>query len=1452
MNDRHSPRPARHPSGLKARLLSATALVAAGVFAAQPALTADYRYTTAGPHAEAIVVNGDANRIYADVGVDATFGGTLSYINGASGMLEIGVLGMPGGTIVFAPTVINYSQQRSVLRLSGGTVRIGSAIARDFIGSNAAEVQLMSGVTLDVNGANLTLRNASSANAGSRIINDAATAATLIVDANAQDFNIHSTLADGAGTLAVRAQRSGINAVILSGNNTYTGGTTIAAGAALTAASSTALGTGIVRFEGSHAELRLNNGVTLANSMNLASANASAIFNVGAGNSGRLNGAVTAAGFADIFKTGDGELVVGGSMYADRLFINSGTLTSAAGGNIADAASVLVSAGATFNVLGDEKVYDIVGTGTVTLGNGAELTLGRDPVGGTDYETTSSNTITGGGRLVKEGGNRQTLRGANTYSGGTSLAAGMLVAGVSGALGTGGLRIDGAGTVLGLGDNVRLENTVDVDVGDFNVAVDSGTATLAGLIDADGPTAGDFRKSGAGTLILSQSGSRVINAHVEGGTLQVDGALHVDDEVSVVDGAGLAGSGTLRADNVTIANGGTLHGRGDQTLNITGNLALNNTSNIDVALGAASSNALFAVSGNLTLDGRLNITDAGSFGSGVYRLFNYGGTLTNNTLDVNTVPAGTTATVQTSIANQVNVVVAASGGPVLQFWDGGNTSSNNQVEGGSGTWGSLTNWTDSAGSANSAWGGDIAIFQGTAGTVTIAPGGVSAAGLQFVTDGYTLAGAPLTLSQAQTVIRVGDGTDASEFNTATISADITGAGALVKDDYGRLVLTGSNSYRGNTIVRNGTLIGDTDSIRNDVIVSRGLVVFDQAQNGTFSGSITGDRANAGMTKDGAGTLRLTGVNTLDWRIMEGTLISSSDVFRGNVRLRDDTVMRFEQNASGTYGGVVEGGGDGDGHLQIAAGAGNTITFTADSSEFHGTTSVESGGLAVNGALGGELRVLANGRLQGTGALDYVIVNGTIAPGNSIGTLNVENDITFNAGSVFEVEVNAAGLSDRIAAEGVATINGGTVRVQAGAGNYAPQTQYTILTAANGVTGTFAGVTSNFAFLTPSLSYNANNVILTVERNGIGFQSAGITRNQIATAQAVDSIGGGAVYNAVLGLSAEQARYAYDQLSGEIHTSARTVMIEDSQFLRNAVNERLRAAFEGHGGVTTGEDGVPVPADGLGFWSQGFGSWGHVGGDGNAARVGRSIGGIFAGADAQVFDTWRFGAVAGYSHSSFDVKARQSSGSSDNYHVGLYGGTNLGDFAFRTGAAYTWHDVSMSRNARFNGFNETLKSDYDAGTTQIFGELAYGFEMGAARFEPFANLAYVNLHSDGFTESGGAAALRGTSEDTDATFTTLGLRGSTSFDVNGAILTAKGMLGWRHAYGDRTPTADMRFAAGGSVFAVGGAPIARDVAVIEAGLDFALTPSATLGVTYAGQFGSGLADQSFKANLNVRF
>jgi outer membrane autotransporter protein len=270
------------------------------------------------------------------------------------------------------------------------------------------------------------------------------------------------------------------------------------------------------------------------------------------------------------------------------------------------------------------------------------------------------------------------------------------------------------------------------------------------------------------------------------------------------------------------------------------------------------------------------------------------------------------------------------------------------------------------------------------------------------------------------------------------------------------------------------------------------------------------------------------------------------------------------------------------------------------------------------------------------------------------------------------------------------------------------------------------------------------------------------------------------------------------------------------------------------------------------WGQAFGAWGNTNGNGNAASLDRSASGFFIGADAPVFNTWRFGAVAGYSRSDIKANGPFSSGWSDNAHVGLYGGTAWSDFAFRTGAAYTWHGIETQRSVSLPGFNDNLKGAYDAATAQAFGEFGYDIEAGNATFEPFANLAYVNLRTDGFTEKGGGAALKGQAATTDTAFTTLGLHGAAALDPSGARLTAKGMLGWRHALGGVTPEAAMRFAAGGDAFTVRGVPIARDAAVAEAGIAYTLSSTAMLGITYGGQFGDGATDQSFKASFNVKF
>jgi outer membrane autotransporter protein len=202
--------------------------------------------------------------------------------------------------------------------------------------------------------------------------------------------------------------------------------------------------------------------------------------------------------------------------------------------------------------------------------------------------------------------------------------------------------------------------------------------------------------------------------------------------------------------------------------------------------------------------------------------------------------------------------------------------------------------------------------------------------------------------------------------------------------------------------------------------------------------------------------------------------------------------------------------------------------------------------------------------------------------------------------------------------------------------------------------------------------------------------------------------------------------------------------------------------------------------------------------------------------------------------------------------GIYGGKAWGPLALRTGLTYAWHDIETSRQVAFQGFSDNLQSAYSANTSQVFGELGYSLKAGPVALEPFANLAYVDVHTQAFQERGGAAALTAQEGNTAMTFSTLGAHASTQLGGSLANATLRGTLGWRHAFGSTTPTSSLAFASAGSPADIAGAPIDRDAAVVVVGLDIALSPVSTLGFAYSGQVGPNTTDQSLQANLSLRF
>ncbi|BEN70927.1 TPA: autotransporter outer membrane beta-barrel domain-containing protein [Serratia marcescens] len=535
----------------------------------------------------------------------------------------------------------------------------------------------------------------------------------------------------------------------------------------------------------------------------------------------------------------------------------------------------------------------------------------------------------------------------------------------------------------------------------------------------------------------------------------------------------------------------------------------------------------------------------------------------------------------------------------------------------------------------------------------------------------------------------------------------------------------------------------------------------------------------------------------------------------------------------------------------------TLVLTGTNT-YSGPTLVNQGRLAVNGSVTSAVSVQSGGIVGGSGTVGSLTARqgGTVAPGNSIGTLNVAGNVSFEPGSRYAVEVGPNGQSDRIQSSGSATIGGGEVAVTLeNSPNLLTQSevrsllgqQYNILSAQQGVSGQFDAVAPNYLFLGTGLSYQPTGVTLSVGRNGTSFASVAQTANERAVAAAADALAAGnPVYESLLGSgTAGEARQAFRQLSGQIHADIASALVNDSRYLREALNGRLRQA-EGLASSSA------IKADEGGAWAQLLGAWDHASGDANATGYQASTYGVLVGLDSAVADDWRLGVATGYTRTSLHG-GYGSKADSDNYHLAAYGDKQFGALALRGGAGYTWHRIDTKRSVNYGMQSDRDTAKYSARTEQLFAEAGYSVQGEWLNLEPFVNLAYVNFENNGIAESGGAAALRGDKQHTDATVSTLGLRADTEWQVSaGTTVALRSELGWQHQYGGLERGTGLRFNGGNAPFVVDSVPVSRDGMVLKAGAEVAVNENATLSLGYGGLLSQNHQDNSVNAGFTWRF
>ncbi|PNE02339.1 outer membrane autotransporter [Alcanivorax sp. MD8A] len=696
---------------------------------------------------------------------------------------------------------------------------------------------------------------------------------------------------------------------------------------------------------------------------------------------------------------------------------------------------------------------------------------------------------------------------------------------------------------------------------------------------------------------------------------------------------------------------------------------------------------------------------------------------------------------------------------------------------------------------------------------------------------------------------------------------ISGSGSVTWALSGSMDLSNKQTYTGLTHVLDGVLRGVADTFAGDILIEAGTQI---TTNGgaapvQYDGVISGDGiyfinyANVVWTGDHTSFTGLTRLNngatlTLGTGGNTGTIVGDV-AFRGT-----PSTLEINRGNDYLYDGVISGAGN-----LLKNGAGNYI-LSADHS-MTGNATVNAGGMFVNGAMNGvAFTVNDGGLLGGNGSLGSTTVNtgGTLAPGNSIGTLNINGDLTFHSGSSLALEVDPASNSgDVINVTGEAFLAGSVLHV-GNDGDYQPFSAYTFLNAAGGITGQFDGVTSNYAFLDPSLTYTTDSVSLALLRNDQSFASVVLTDNQRAVANNVDGMASAhALYQQVVQMSETEAAEAFRVFSGDSLLAGLTAGQQLQQRFAIGMRQRGRNVGSHSGGgmdarlsrqlqalaapsdaYAQAANSAPVAAQAAGEdqQRQRHGVWVQAQSSrfeedrqddiGNAAFTFRGDQ-LALGMDRQG-EQWLLGVAAGSADGTLDYDDRQADGEVSSWFAGLYGRwSSMGAWFLRGDLSYGSSDVSQQRIV----LGAPAESDSSVDALRVALESGWDLAWGENGLHPYVQLAMTRIERDSFSETGGGiAGLTVDDSELNSGEAWLGADLSRAFVMGGDWFVAEGGLAVVQPFGDTQPEQTARFAGAQQGFTVYGADQDDTQLAANAGAEWFMTADFSLWLGYRGRFG----------------
>ncbi|HEV2154856.1 autotransporter domain-containing protein [Bradyrhizobium sp.] len=596
---------------------------------------------------------------------------------------------------------------------------------------------------------------------------------------------------------------------------------------------------------------------------------------------------------------------------------------------------------------------------------------------------------------------------------------------------------------------------------------------------------------------------------------------------------------------------------------------------------------------------------------------------------------------------------------------------------------------------------------------------------------------------------------------------------------------------------------------------------------------------------------------------------------GNVNLGANTLTIT--NGIGNFSGVIADAGAGGG-LTVAGG---TQTLSG-ANTYSGATTVNGGTLVVDGSILSATTVNAGGTLAGSGTVAGVAVNGgTLAPGsaaNPFGTLTINGPLTFTAASTYLVQVSPT-TNSLASVTGAANLGNATVNANFTSGTV--KKQYTILTAAGGLTGTTfnPNVVSSMSTLNASLSYDTNNVFLNINVNFT--PASGLNVNQQNVANTLTNF-----FNTTGGIPAAFASLGPAGLtaaSGELGTGIiQSAINADGQFLNLMLDPTIigrSGGFAKAGSVAQFAESddasayatmrpanarereayamatkAPLlssqPANRWSVWAAGYGGSADVGGNtavGSQDLTARVWGGA-AGADYRLSVDTLVGFALGGGGLNYSLANAMGSGSADLFQAGVYGRHNFGPAYISAALAYGWHDVTTNRTVAPGGFDQ-LQGRFKADTFSARFEGGYRFATPWIGITPYAAAQVTNFNLPNYSETslngGGLFALNYASQSLTDTRSELGLRTDKSYAMQNGVLTLRGRAAWAHDYNPNRAVTALFQTLPGTSFVVNGARVDADSALVSASAEMKWLSGFSIAGTFDGEFSGNVTSYSGK-------